>query len=52
VDSKGNVYLTAGLEDHQPARDILAGKMSENVTVSGVLVSKGGTRMIYVKSVK
>jgi hypothetical protein len=26
--------------------------MSEEVTVTGILVKKGGTQMIYVKSVK
>ena len=52
VDAKGNVYVTAGLEDHQPARDLLLQKMSEQVTVTGTLVSKGGTRMLFIKSVK
>lgn len=52
VDAKGTVYLAAGLQDHQPARDILIGKMNETVEVTGTLVKKGGAQMIFVKSVK
>ncbi|MBI3401194.1 MAG: hypothetical protein HY048_07210 [Acidobacteria bacterium] len=52
VDAKGTVYLVSGLQDHQPARDILVGKMNEAVEVSGTLVKKGGAQMIFVKSVK
>lgn len=52
VDANGVVYLASGLQDHQPARDILAGKMNEAVEVSGTLVKKGGAQMIFVKSVK
>ena len=52
VDAKGNVYVTAGIQDHQPAQAVLVDKMSQEVTVTGTLVKKGGTQMIYVKSVK
>ena len=52
VDSKGTVYLVSGLQDHQPARDILVGKMNEAVEVTGTLVKKGGAQMIFVKSVR
>src|SRR6266478_2648354 len=52
VDSKGDIYLTAGLQDHQPARELLLSKMSEDVTVTGTLVNKGGTKMLFVKSVQ
>jgi hypothetical protein len=52
VDAKGNIYVTAGIEDHQPARDVLIDKMNQQVTVTGTLVKKGGTQMLYVKSVK
>lgn len=52
VDAKGNVYLTAGIEDHQPAQVVLVDKMSQEVTVTGTLVKKGGTQMIYVKAAK
>ena len=52
VDAKGTVYLVSGLQDHQPARDILVGKMNEPVEVTGTLVKKGGAQMIFVKSVK
>lgn len=52
VDATGTVYLVSGLQDHQPARDILIGKMNEPVEVTGTLVKKGGAQMIFVKSVK
>ena len=52
VDAKGTVYLTAGLEDHKPSRDLLINKMDEQVTVTGTLVTKGGTKMLFVKSVQ
>jgi hypothetical protein len=52
VDAKGTVYLVSGLQDHQPARDILLEKMDEAVEVTGTLVKKGGAQMIFVKSVK
>jgi hypothetical protein len=52
VDAKRNIYVTAGLEDHKPARDLLVGKMSQEVTATGTLVTKGGTKMLFIKSVK
>jgi hypothetical protein len=52
VDVKGTVYLASGLQDHQPARDILIEKMNEAVQVTGTLVKKGGAQMIFVKTVK
>jgi hypothetical protein len=52
VDAKGNIFVTAGIEDHQPARDVLLVKMNQQVTATGTLVKKGGTQMLYVKSVK
>jgi hypothetical protein len=52
VDTKGDLYIAAGLQDHQPARDLLVNKMSEEVTVTGTLVTKGGTKMLFIKSVK
>jgi hypothetical protein len=52
VDSKGDIYVTAGLQDHQPARDLLVSKMSEQVTATGTLVAKGGVKMLFVKSVQ
>lgn len=51
IDDKGNIYVTAGIQDHQPARDILINRMNEQVTATGTLVKKGGTQMLYVKSV-
>ena len=52
VDAKGDIYLTAGLQDHQPAHDLLISKMSEQVTATGTLVTKGGTKMLFIKSVQ
>ena len=52
LDAKGNLYVTAGIQDHQPAREVLIDKMNDNVTVTGTLVTKGGVRMLYVKSVQ
>src|SRR5207249_1702444 len=52
VDAKGNVYLTAGLEDHKPSLDLLIAKMNEQVTATGTLVTKGGTKMLFIKSVQ
>jgi len=52
VDASGTIYVTAGLQDHQPARDLLIEKMSEQVTASGTLVTKGGIKMLFIKSVK
>ena len=52
VDAKGNVYVAAGLKDHQPARDLLIDRMSDQMTVSGTLVKKGGVQMLYIETVK
>ena len=52
VNAKGDVYVLAGLQDHQPARDLLINKMDEEVTVTGTLVTKGGTKMLFIQSVK
>jgi hypothetical protein len=52
LDTKGNLYLTASLKDHQPSQALLVDKMSENVTVTGTLVKKGGVQMIYIESLK
>jgi hypothetical protein len=52
LDAKGQVFVAAGLKSHQPARELLVNKMSENVTVTGILVKNGGAQMIYIESVK
>ena len=52
LDANGTIYLASGLEDHQPGRDLLLQKMSEQVTVTGTLVAKGGMKMLFIKSVK
>src|SRR5207249_10871068 len=45
LDDKGNLYVAAGLKDHQPAKTLLIDKMSQEVTVSGIVVKKGGVQM-------
>jgi len=52
LDAKGNLYVAAGLKDHQPAQSILLNKMSDQVTVTGTLVRKGGVQIMYIESVK
>jgi hypothetical protein len=52
LDSKGTLYLTAGMKDHQPAREVLIDKMGQTVAATGTLVKKGGLQMLYVESVK
>src|SRR5713226_4331428 len=49
LDTKGNLYATAGLKDHQPGQALLIDKMSQNVTATGTLVKKGGVQMLYVE---
>ncbi|TLY31699.1 MAG: hypothetical protein E6K56_04460 [Ignavibacteria bacterium] len=52
LDAKGNLYVAMGSNDHQPGRELLIDKMSETVTVTGKLVKKGGTQVLYISSVK
>lgn len=53
LDEKGKVYIVmGGQKDHQPAKELLADKMAQTVTVEGTLVDKGGTKVIFVKTVK
>ena len=52
VDAKGKVYVAMGIKDHQPGREVLLEKMAQSVTVTGILVKKGGTQVIYVESVQ
>jgi hypothetical protein len=52
VDAKGTLYLVAGLKSHQPAHALLIDRMNETVTVTGILVQKGGVRMLYVDSAR
>jgi hypothetical protein len=51
LQKNGQVYVLAGMQDHQPAKDVLVSQMNEMVTVKGTLVSKGGVNMLYVASV-
>ena len=53
LDEKGNVYtLMGGQKDHQPAHTIRVDKMADTVTIEGTLVEKGGTKVIFVTTVK
>jgi hypothetical protein len=51
LQNNGQVYVLAGIQDHQPAKAVLVDHMSEMITVKGTLVSKGGVKMLYVTSV-
>lgn len=51
VDAEGNVYMAVGSELHQPDRDRLIDKMAQQVTVTGTVISRGGMKMLYVKSI-
>lgn len=52
VDDKGELYLLAGLQSHQPAQELLLDKMSERVTVTGTLVKNPKAQMLYIESVR
>jgi hypothetical protein len=52
VDAKGNLFVAAGLADHQPAQAMLIGKLNTDVTATGTVVKKGGVQMIYIDSVQ
>ena len=38
--------------DHQSAQALLVNKMSDEVSVTGTVVKKGGVQMIYIDTVK
>ena len=52
VDAKGIVYVAMGFKEHQVGRDLLIKKMSQTVTATGSLVTKGGMQVLYITSVK
>ena len=52
IDDKGQLFVLAGLKSHQPAQELLLGKMSERVTLTGTLVKNPNAQMIYIESVK
>ncbi len=52
LDSNGNVYVAIGDKAHGSDRDALINRMSETVTVTGKVVKKGGTQVIYIASLK
>src|SRR3982751_6479499 len=41
LDTAGNLYVAAGLKDHQPAQTMLLNRMSDDVTATGTVVKKG-----------
>jgi hypothetical protein len=52
VNDSGELFLLAGLKDHQPAQELLLDRMSERVTVTGTLVKNPNAQMIYIESVR
>ncbi len=52
LDSNGNVYVAIGDKAHQSDRDALINRMAETVTVTGKVVKKGGTQVLYIASIK
>ena len=52
VDDKGQLFVLAGLKSHQPAQELLLDKMSERVTVTGILVKHPNAQMIYIDTVR
>src|SRR5262245_13065435 len=52
LDTKGNLYVAAGLKDNQSAHTLLVNRMSDDVSVTGIVVKKGGVQMIYIDTVK
>jgi hypothetical protein len=52
LDAAGNLYVAAGLKDHQPAQTMLLKRMSDEITATGTVVKKGGIQMIYIDTVK
>jgi hypothetical protein len=51
VDAERNVYMVVGSQLHQPDRERLIDKMAQQVTATGTVVSRGGLKMLYVKSI-
>ena len=52
LDANGNLYVAAGLKDHQSAQTMLLNRMSDEVTATGTVVKKGGVQLIYLDTVK
>lgn len=52
LDANGNLYVAAGLKDHESAQTLLVNKMSDEVSVTGTVVKKGGVQMIYIDTIK
>ena len=52
VDDQGQLFVLAGLKSHQPAQELLLGKMSERVTITGTLVKNPNAQMIYIDAVR
>lgn len=54
-EAKGELYILAGKTDYQvthEVRDELIKKMNETVTVTGTVVKKDKTQILYVKSLE
>ena len=54
-EAKGELYILAGKTDYQvthEVRDELIKKMNETVTVTGTVVKKDNTQILYVKSLE
>ena len=54
-EAKGDLYILAGKTDYQvthEVRDELIKKMNEIVTVTGTIVKKDNTQILYVKSLE
>jgi hypothetical protein len=52
LDTKGDLYVAAGIKDHQSAQALLLNRMSDQVSVTGTLVKTGGVPMIYIDTMK
>jgi hypothetical protein len=53
LDEKGGVFiLLGGKKDHQPGQELLIDKVAETVTVEGILVKKGDSKVVFITSVK
>ena len=54
-EEQGELYTLAGATDYQgtvEGRDALIGKINEIVTLTGTLVKKGNTQILFVKNIE
>ena len=55
MKEQGELYTLAGATDYQgtvEGRDALIGKINEIVTLTGTLVKKGNTQILFVKNIE